>query len=147
MPTPTPYLLDTNIVLSWVRNNALGQYLDATYGLSAARPGPQVSIVTVGEMAALSGIFKWGAAKRATLASLVATLTVYEIDNRFVDAYGDIDTASDAIGHKMGKNDLWIAATARVLGLTILTTDKDFDHLHPTWIDREWVDPGSKLPP
>ena len=73
--------------------------------------------------------------------------TVTGSDGRFVLAYGEIDTASDALGHRMGKNDLWIAATARVLGLTVLTTDKDFDHLHPTWIDREWVDPASKLPP
>jgi len=29
----------------------------------------------------------------------------------------------------MGKNDLWIAATAHVVDATILTTDKDFDHL------------------
>jgi tRNA(fMet)-specific endonuclease VapC len=74
-------------------------------------------------------------------------LTVHDIDDRVVVAYGEIDTASHSFGHKMGKNDLWIAATARVLGLTLLTTDKDFDHLHPTWVDREWVDPTSKLPP
>lgn len=30
----------------------------------------------------------------------------------------------------MGKNDLWIAATASALDLTLLTTDRDFDHLH-----------------
>lgn len=29
----------------------------------------------------------------------------------------------------MGKNDLWIAATASVLNLELLTTDSDFDHL------------------
>ncbi len=31
----------------------------------------------------------------------------------------------------MGKNDLWIAATASVTGVTLMTTDGDFDHLHP----------------
>ncbi len=29
----------------------------------------------------------------------------------------------------MGKNDIWIAATASVLDATLLTTDKDFNHL------------------
>ena len=29
----------------------------------------------------------------------------------------------------MGKNDLWIAATAHALNATLLTTDKDFSHL------------------
>lgn len=30
----------------------------------------------------------------------------------------------------MGKNDLWIAATAHLLKADLLTTDKDFDHLN-----------------
>jgi tRNA(fMet)-specific endonuclease VapC len=74
-------------------------------------------------------------------------------DSQIVDAYGDIDAWSRANGRKMGKNDIWIAATALVTSTTILTTDKDFDHLHDpdpsrTWrVDREWVDPSSKLPP
>ncbi len=68
-------------------------------------------------------------------------------------AYGDIDGWSDAQGHTMGKNDLWIAAVSLVGNTTILTTDKDFDHLHDPhpgrlWrVDREWVDPSSKLTP
>ena len=37
-------------------------------------------------------------------------------------AYGDIDAASDAAGRPMGKNDVWIAATARANDATILTT-------------------------
>jgi tRNA(fMet)-specific endonuclease VapC len=35
----------------------------------------------------------------------------------------------------MGKNDIWIAATARVLGATLLTTDKDFNHLLPNLLN------------
>jgi hypothetical protein len=35
----------------------------------------------------------------------------------------------------MGKNDLWIAATAFVTKSTLLTTDDDFDHLDPQFID------------
>lgn len=35
----------------------------------------------------------------------------------------------------MGKNDLWIAATASALSLTLLTTDRDFDHLSPTFLN------------
>ena len=41
----------------------------------------------------------------------------------------------------LGKNDLWIAATAHVTGATLLTTDKDFDHLAGQFLKREWVDP------
>lgn len=33
-------------------------------------------------------------------------------------------------GKALGKNDLWIAAAAKVSGATLLTTDPDFDILH-----------------
>jgi len=35
----------------------------------------------------------------------------------------------------MGKNDVWIAATAALLGLKLVTTDGDFDHPHEVFFD------------
>jgi hypothetical protein len=43
----------------------------------------------------------------------------------------------------MGKNDLWIAATARVLGAVLLTNDQDFGHLPWTELQSEYTDPVS----
>lgn len=68
-------------------------------------------------------------------------------DPAILHAYGEIDGFCDNQGRPMGKNDVWIAATARVTNTTLLTTDKDFDLLHGSWLDREWVDPNSKLSP
>jgi tRNA(fMet)-specific endonuclease VapC len=34
----------------------------------------------------------------------------------------------------MGKNDLWIAATAYALDIPLMTADSDFDHLHLTML-------------
>ena len=39
----------------------------------------------------------------------------------------------------MGKNDVWIAATAHVNGAILLTTDNDFDHLTPLFFAVEKV--------
>jgi len=39
----------------------------------------------------------------------------------------------------MGKNDLWIASTASVLKLKLLTTDQDFNHLNKLFVDLELV--------
>jgi len=39
----------------------------------------------------------------------------------------------------MGKNDLWIAATAHILRATLVTTDKDFDHVQ-NFFGLEWVE-------
>jgi predicted nucleic acid-binding protein len=36
---------------------------------------------------------------------------------------------------------LWIAATAHATGARLLTTDHDFDHLDPTFLARDWIDP------
>jgi tRNA(fMet)-specific endonuclease VapC len=35
----------------------------------------------------------------------------------------------------MGKNDVWLAATAHVGNFTFVTTDHDFDHLNEVYID------------
>jgi tRNA(fMet)-specific endonuclease VapC len=40
----------------------------------------------------------------------------------------------------MGKNDIWIAATASVLNAVLLTTDNDFDHLHDEFLTVARVD-------
>ena len=38
--------------------------------------------------------------------------------------------------------DRWIAATAKAADATLLTTDKDFDPLHPRYVERIWIDPA-----
>lgn len=40
----------------------------------------------------------------------------------------------------MGKNDLWISATASVLNLTLLTTDDDSNHLENDFIQLKNID-------
>ena len=35
----------------------------------------------------------------------------------------------------VGKNDLWIAATAHITNSKLVTTDDDFDHLNGIFID------------
>lgn len=148
MPLPGGYLLDTNILVALIRGKAFGQYLDATYGLRAGRNAFTLCVVTIGEMYALAGKFQWGAPRRAALDQLLTGFSVIDIsDQQILQAYGEIDAFADRSGHPMGKNDIWIAATARVISSTILTSDKDFDHLHGTWVQREWVDPASKLTP
>jgi tRNA(fMet)-specific endonuclease VapC len=154
MPLSGGYLLDTNILVHLVRNDDLGQYLDKTYTLSGCPNGLTVSIVTWGELKSLARQFNWSTGRRATMAAMLGGFIRWDInDPAILDAYADIDAWSRANGRRMGKNDVWIAATAIVTSTTIRTTDKDFDHLdNPdssrAWrVDRDWVDPSSKLTP
>jgi tRNA(fMet)-specific endonuclease VapC len=66
-----------------------------------------------------------------------------------MDAYEEIDcfSLSHPLGaYNMGKNDLWIAATAKASGAVLLTTDADFNHLDPAHITCVCIPIDSSLP-
>ena len=66
-----------------------------------------------------------------------------------VEKYIEIDAYSQG-NHKslisnfsarnMGKNDLWITATASALNVKLFTTDKDFDHLNGIFLEVEYIE-------
>lgn len=144
------YLLDTNVVLALLRGGALGAYIDASFGLSAGKRRPAISVVTHGELRVLASRNGWGGAKLAALQNALNALVTVDINVAdVIDAYVEIDLYSQQHpdgARNMGKNDLWIAACAKASGATLLTTDKDFDHLNPAMIAVEYVDPTSTLP-
>lgn len=130
-------LFDTNILVRTIRGDALGKL--AAQDALAISPAerPLVSVVTVGEIKSLATQFRWGARKMAELDKLLRELVVVDINSApILDRYAEIDTWSQAHGRKMGKNDLWIAATASVTGAVLLTTDADFDLLHEHYLKR-----------
>lgn len=150
------YLLDTNVLVAIIRAGRLGQYIDTTYQPRKAKFKPLVSIVSVGEIYSLARQFEWGAKKTSEITKLLDNLVVEDINApEILSAYGEIDHASRIIGRKMGKNDVWIAATCKVSGATLLTTDGDFDHLsaespnHKSEVPEIsviWIDPEMGKP-
>lgn len=66
------------------------------------------------------------------------------LDDATLRMYATLDSYCEARGQPMGKNDLWIAATAAVTGATLLTTDRDFDRLSPQFLTRDWIDPDTR---
>ena len=106
---------------------------------------PLVSSVTEGELRSLALQFAWGADKRRDLQDRLDRLAILPLDFPGVmEAYARIDHASRRMGRRMGKNDLWIAATAHATNARLLTTDQDFDHLNGIWLMRDWIDPASQ---
>lgn len=143
----TEYLLCTNVVLALLRGNALGHAIEARFQILANPARSIISVVTHGELLALARQFGWGQSKLDKLRDQLERLIQIGIDDdALLDAYAEIDHASLQAGRTMGKNDLWIAATARASGLTLLTTDRDFDHLQGTWIDLVWINPDTSQP-
>jgi tRNA(fMet)-specific endonuclease VapC len=138
----TGYLLDINILVQILRGNALGQYIDNQFGIRSSLAACVISVVTVGEMFSLARYFKWGAPRINSLEGLLNRVPWIDINDRAIfQAYGEIDHYSVSHGISIGKNDAWIAATAHVTNMTLLTTDKDFDHLNPLFLKHIWIDP------
>lgn len=136
------YILDTNILIAYVRLGKLYTHLEASYNLWTAAPSPIISVVTEGEIRALSEEFSWGSQKKQLLSLLLARFTVVPLPySNVLEKYVEISEYSRRNGRTMGKNDLWIAATAASTGAVLLTTDRDFDLLDPLFITRKWIDP------
>ena len=136
--------LDINILVHLIRGKDAGKTLDRDYGLSSRRPRCVIPIVVKGEILSFARNIGWGAEKLATLNLLIQSLPVVDINSADVlSAYGELDDLSRRQGSKMGKNDVWIAAIARVQQGVILTTDQDFAHLHPAHVRVEYVDPAT----
>lgn len=145
MTPPAPLILpDTNILVHYIRRSALYQHIEATYALTQTPP-PLLSIVSQGEILSLAAQFGWGQGKRQQVLQLLGRCVTINLDYvGLVEAYAEMDAYSLRIGRSIGDNDLWIAATARVTGALLLTTDKDFDHLHPAYLQRNWIDPKTR---
>lgn len=141
----TPLLLDTNILIHLARGGTAAKRLESAYGLGSRRLTPLICIVTVGELLAFADRNEWGPAKVAALEELIGHLVVVDISrDPVLRAYARFDAELTHAGTRMGQqNDLWIAAAAAATGAVVLTTDPDFDVLHPASIQREWVDPKS----
>ncbi len=144
--THAPLLLDTNVLLQLVRNKELGQQLTLQFNLADAIHRPLISIVTVGEIRALADQFAFGPRKHEFLHKVLATIVILDInDESVLESYVLVDRAcrkAPGGARALSKNDLWIAATAKAAGATLLTMDKDFLCLHPECCLIHYVEAG-----
>jgi tRNA(fMet)-specific endonuclease VapC len=136
------YVLDTNILLHYLRVTELSKWIDSQYNpLDSSVNEAIISVVSVGEIRALAKINRWGRTRLEKIDDLLDELLITDINSEdIIERYADIDAFSQGraidkplgiTARNMGKNDLWIAAMASVLEATLLTTDQDFNHLTP----------------
>lgn len=144
------YLLDTNIIVIYSRDNDVSREIERRYKLFTGQENRlAVSVITLGELDALIKKLNLGERRRAKIEQILENITVTGIEfEEVISMYGDIDAFSQGklpsntpfSARNMGKNDIWIAATANVYDLVLVTTDKDFDHLSPEMIDLKFID-------
>lgn len=141
--SPTRRLLDTSILVHYARGSRLGAWVEQTYSLQTSPVVPLICVVTEGELRSLALQFGWGDARTRRLLRLISYFVSVPLDVAGIfDSYAAIDHFSRSTGRPMGKNDVWIAAAARVTGARLLTTDADFDHLDARFLARDYIDPG-----
>jgi tRNA(fMet)-specific endonuclease VapC len=136
-------IYDTNILLQILRKPDSMERLHAKLGTQYLEDF--ISIVTVAEIRSLAIQFNWGNTRINKMTEVLSDLSILDINSpEIVDRYVEIDCyskrkhpnlVSDFSAIKMGKNDLWIAATASVHQCNLLTMDLDFNHLHNKFVD------------
>ncbi len=143
------FLLDTNIILTYLRRSQFRDKFETILNLFNDKNILIVSAVTIGELKSIAIKNGWGQQKIDALVHLVKRLVVVDINvesilNRYaeIDAYSQGKHPSKPLpnsSRNMGKNDLWIAATASILEVPLITTDKDFEHLDEVFLELEHV--------
>jgi tRNA(fMet)-specific endonuclease VapC len=138
---PELYLFDTNILIHLVRDDATGQEIRTKYQPFTFDPQPRYCVVSEGELRSLALQFLWGGHKLSQMEFALAHLGRLTIEKvEVMNAYAMLDAYSKARGITMGKNDLWIAATVFCADARLVTTDKDFDHLTPDFIQVDKIE-------
>ena len=139
------YLFDTNILLLYLREDAKSIRLDLNISPLEPIHRQIISAVTLGELRSLSLRNNWGLRRVAKLENLLSQFIIVNINAEdIIDRYAEIDTFSQnklknkplgMSARNMGKNDIWIAATASVVEARLITTDSDFDHLDKHFLE------------
>ena len=150
------FVLDTGIVLGYLKKALYAEEIEETLKPFEHPNTPLICIVTHGEILSIALQRQWLAPRKATLEDLLSKIPSINISHWGVlDSYAEIDAFSQGkfqskslpaglSSRNMGKNDLWIAAVTHQTKATLLTTDKDFDHLNGIYFPVKWYDPNRK---
>lgn len=139
------YLIDTNILLTFIRDKEKRKKIDEIYNPFGIDNNPLISVVSIGEIHSIAKRNYWGQKKFGLLDEILNTLIVIDINSEdVIEMYSEIDAYSQGklkdkplpmSSRNMGKNDLWIASTCFVTKSILLTTDKDFEHLNEVYFE------------
>lgn len=146
------YVLDTNILIHYVRDSIVWQYVEENYLRKGVKGYAFICEVTEGEIAAFAHENKWGKYKLDRLAKFLKRLTSIPISSTLVKKFYVLISAYSRNRHKslrlskpftarsMGKNDIWIAALAASKEYTLISTDRDFEHLDGKVLNFIYID-------
>ena len=146
------FVIDTNVLIFKSRNSTIWKYIEKTYFPRGIKNNAIISFAAQAESLAFANQQNWGTEKKLRLNQTINLLEIiHSNQKKLIDFYVNIDAFSHNrhkslslpkkfTARKMGKNDLWIAATAATLQCPLITTDKDFEHLDGVFLDVIYID-------
>ena len=143
-------LLDTNIILNIAKTKDFPGIINF---VNPDNSSIYISVVSEAEIQSFVIRNNWGVKRLDILSTFLDKVRIIEVSQLYVNIYAEIDTFSQRLNpdfkdyafstpRNMGKNDLWIASLAALLGLELLTTDSDFDHLHDIFFKVRKINPS-----
>ncbi len=140
------FVIDTNIILHYMRGSQLYQQIELENQLTSSDTIILVSVVSVAELEGFLQRNNYSEAKLQKLERMLAKVSIINIssaDQQLIEAFATLQNYSKnlhptlKLGRSVGigQNDLWIAATAWVAKAQLITTDSDFDPLHPVFLN------------
>ena len=121
------YLLDTNICI-YIAKQRPPEVARRFARLAAGTVG--MSLITYGELRYGAEKSVRGAEALATLEHLVELIPVLELSAVVGETYGTLRAHLERLGTPIGNNDLWIAAHALALGVTLVSNNtREFERV------------------
>ena len=121
------YMLDTNICI-YIAKQRPPEVARRFARLAAGTVG--MSLITYGELRYGAEKSVRGAEALATLDQLVELIPVLELSAGVGETYGKLRAHLERLGTPIGNNDLWIAAHALALGVTLVSNNtREFERV------------------
>ena len=86
-----------------------------------------LSFQTIAEMRFGALLKNWGGKRRRELEDFLSSCTTLEYTDELADKWAIIMKEARLAGRRLESGDAWIAATALLLDIPLLTHDRDFD--------------------
>ena len=131
------YLLDTDTVI-YIKNHRPPQVLKRFTELKPGTMG--ISVITYGELVRGAERSNYKQQNHEKLEKIIDIIPVQPMHQDAGFLYGEIRTGLEKQGNIIGNNDLWIAAHAVALGVTLVTNNtKEFSRVSGLSIEN-WVE-------
>lgn len=145
------YLFDSNILFMLERSETFLSYFNAHFG-KIGSPNHYITYITLGELKSMANCNRWSNTRKEAFFAFVAEFQFVHLEsNEGASAYSEVESYSqnrhpkfkvpDGQARKMGKNDIWIAAAAKLKKMTLVTADKKgFSHFSPEFLAVELIE-------